>query len=80
VTTRKIFLNTVKDQPTDLAAAQYVSLPVTQKRRVAFYLRHSTTAQNSDSQLKELNAIAANRNWRVVEIYEDAGGEWGERS
>jgi len=73
VKTRKIFPNTATDQSADAAAAQTVSLPMTPKRRVAFYLRHSTTAQNSDSQLKELHAVAANRGWRVVEIFEDAG-------
>lgn len=74
---RKIFLNTYTEQST--AADGSTILPNAQKRRVAFYLRHSTTAQTSDSQLKDLSAIAANRNWRVVEVFEDAGlsGEKG---
>lgn len=39
--------------------------------RVAFYLRVSTTDQNTDNQKRELEAVAAQRGWTVVRIYAD---------
>ena len=41
--------------------------------RVAFYLRVSTGSQTTENQRRELEAIASQRNWNVVEVYEDAG-------
>jgi DNA invertase Pin-like site-specific DNA recombinase len=42
-------------------------------KRVAIYLRVSTSKQDTDNQRRELEAVAARSNWHVVKIYEDAG-------
>jgi DNA invertase Pin-like site-specific DNA recombinase len=42
-------------------------------KRVALYLRVSTSEQTTDNQRRELTAIAARHNWKVVAIFEDAG-------
>jgi DNA invertase Pin-like site-specific DNA recombinase len=44
-----------------------------QKKRVALYLRVSTSEQTTDNQRMELNRASKRRGWRVVEIYEDHG-------
>jgi DNA invertase Pin-like site-specific DNA recombinase len=43
------------------------------KKRVALYLRVSTTEQTTENQRIELNRAAKRRGWKVVEIYEDHG-------
>jgi DNA invertase Pin-like site-specific DNA recombinase len=43
------------------------------QKRVAIYLRVSTGEQTTENQRRELEAVAARHNWRVVEVYEDAG-------
>jgi DNA invertase Pin-like site-specific DNA recombinase len=42
-------------------------------KRVAIYLRVSTAKQDTDNQLRELEAVAARSGWEVVRIFEDAG-------
>src|SRR5258705_4020598 len=42
-------------------------------KRVAIYLRVSTSKQDTDNQRRELEAVAARSGWQVVKIYEDAG-------
>src|SRR3954452_52969 len=42
-------------------------------KRVAIYLRVSTSKQDSDNQRRELEAVAARSNWHVIKIFEDAG-------
>ena len=42
-------------------------------KRVAIYLRVSTSKQDSDNQRGELEAVAARLNWHVIKIFEDAG-------
>ena len=42
-------------------------------KRVALYLRVSTTGQNTVNQSRELRAVAKRQGWNVVEIFEDAG-------
>ncbi|MGE3160001.1 MAG: recombinase family protein [Xanthobacteraceae bacterium] len=42
-------------------------------KRVAIYLRVSTTGQTTDNQRRELEAVAEQRSWQVVGVYEDAG-------
>jgi len=44
-----------------------------QKKRVALYLRVSTTEQTTENQRIELHRAAKRRGWKVVEIYEDHG-------
>ena len=41
--------------------------------RAALYLRVSTGEQTVANQLQELEAVAAQRGWQVVEVYDDAG-------
>lgn len=43
------------------------------KKRVAVYLRVSTSKQDTENQLRELIAVAERSGWEVVGIYEDAG-------
>jgi DNA invertase Pin-like site-specific DNA recombinase len=40
---------------------------------VAIYLRVSTDKQTTDNQRRELEAVAERSNWKVVQVYEDAG-------
>jgi DNA invertase Pin-like site-specific DNA recombinase len=42
-------------------------------KRVAVYLRVSTGGQTTENQRRELAAVAKQRGWKVVEVYEDAG-------
>jgi DNA invertase Pin-like site-specific DNA recombinase len=42
-------------------------------KRVALYLRVSTSGQTTENQRRELEAVAARSGWEVVGIYEDAG-------
>jgi DNA invertase Pin-like site-specific DNA recombinase len=42
-------------------------------KRVAIYLRVSTSKQDNDNQRRELLAVAARSGWNVVRVYEDAG-------
>src|SRR5882757_7813079 len=42
-------------------------------KRVAIYIRVSTSKQDTDNQRRELEAVAARSRWRVVKVYEDAG-------
>ena len=42
-------------------------------KRVAIYLRVSTSKQDTDNQRRELEAVAARSGWQVVKVYKDAG-------
>jgi DNA invertase Pin-like site-specific DNA recombinase len=42
-------------------------------KRVAIYLRVSTTRQDTKNQCRELEAVAERSGWHVVKVYEDAG-------
>ena len=42
-------------------------------KRVAIYLRVSTSKQDTNNQRRELEAVAARSGWDVVKVYEDAG-------
>jgi DNA invertase Pin-like site-specific DNA recombinase len=42
-------------------------------KRVAIYLRVSTSKQETSNQHRELEAVASRSGWQVVKIYEDAG-------
>jgi hypothetical protein len=42
-------------------------------RRAGIYLRTGTTNQNAETQLRELEAVAARSEWEIVEVYRDAG-------
>jgi DNA invertase Pin-like site-specific DNA recombinase len=42
-------------------------------KRIAIYLRVSTSKQETSNQLRELEAVAFRSGWQVVKIYEDAG-------
>ena len=42
-------------------------------KRVAIYLRVSTSKQDTDNQRRELEAVAERSDWKVVKVYEDAG-------
>jgi DNA invertase Pin-like site-specific DNA recombinase len=42
-------------------------------KRVAFYLRVSTGEQTTENQRRELEAVARQRGWEVVAVYEDQG-------
>ena len=42
-------------------------------KRVAIYLRVSTSKQDTDNQLRELTAVADRSGWDVWKVYEDAG-------
>jgi len=42
-------------------------------KRVALYLRVSTDGQTAENQRIALEAVAAQRGWSVVKVYEDAG-------
>jgi DNA invertase Pin-like site-specific DNA recombinase len=44
-----------------------------QKKRVALYLRVSTSEQSTKNQRRELEAVAKRHGWRVVTVFEDAG-------
>ena len=42
-------------------------------KRVALYLRVSTTGQTVENQRRELEAVVAKKGWTVVAVHEDAG-------
>jgi DNA invertase Pin-like site-specific DNA recombinase len=42
-------------------------------KRVAMYVRVSTSEQNTRNQRRELKAVAERHGWQVVSVYEDAG-------
>ena len=42
-------------------------------KRVAIYLRVSTTEQTTTNQRRELHAVAKRHGWSVVQVFEDAG-------
>ena len=42
-------------------------------RRVALYLRVSTSEQTTKNQRRELEAVAGRHGWLVVSAFEDAG-------
>src|SRR5258707_15118739 len=42
-------------------------------KRVAIYLRVSTSKQDTENQLRELSAVADRSGWDIWKIYEDAG-------
>ena len=44
-----------------------------QMKMVGIYVRVSTSEQSTENQRRELEVVAAQRGWEVVEIYEDAG-------
>ena len=45
----------------------------TKGKRVAIYLRVSTSEQTTDNQRRELQAVAVRHGWTVVAVFEDAG-------
>ena len=42
-------------------------------KRVALYLRVSTTGQNTTNQRRELEAVAERHGWEVVQVFSDYG-------
>jgi DNA invertase Pin-like site-specific DNA recombinase len=42
-------------------------------KRVAIYLRVSTSKQETSNRRRELEAVAARSGWQIVKVYEDAG-------
>jgi DNA invertase Pin-like site-specific DNA recombinase len=42
-------------------------------KRIAIYLRVSTSKQETSNQRRELEAVAARSGWQIVKVYEDAG-------
>ena len=49
----------------------------TKYKRVALYLRVSTTDQTTRNQHRELREVAERHGWDVVATYEDAGSSGG---
>ena len=43
------------------------------KKRVAIYLRVSTSKQDTENQLRELSAVGERSEWKIWKVYEDAG-------
>jgi DNA invertase Pin-like site-specific DNA recombinase len=43
------------------------------RKRVALYLRVSTTGQNTTNQRRELEAVADRHGWKVVDVFSDNG-------
>jgi DNA invertase Pin-like site-specific DNA recombinase len=41
-------------------------------KRVALYIRVSTSKQDTENQLRELEAVADRSGWKIVKVYEDA--------
>lgn len=50
-----------------------MSLKRTTGKRVAIYIRVSTSDQNTQNQQRELEAVAERHGWTIAAIYEDAG-------
>src|SRR5260221_11768871 len=46
---------------------------MTKSKRVAFYLRVSTDGQTTENQRRELERVAAHRNWTLDGVYLDHG-------
>src|SRR5258708_24084619 len=46
-------------------------------KRVAIYLRVSTSKQDTENQLRELSAVADRSGWEIWKVYEDAGSSGG---
>jgi DNA invertase Pin-like site-specific DNA recombinase len=44
-----------------------------ERKRVALYLRVSTSEQSTKNQRRELEAVAKRHGWQVVAVFEDAG-------
>jgi DNA invertase Pin-like site-specific DNA recombinase len=42
-------------------------------KRIAIYLRVSTSKQDTENQYRELEVVAERSGWQVVKVYEDAG-------
>jgi DNA invertase Pin-like site-specific DNA recombinase len=42
-------------------------------KRVAIYIRVSTSKQDTDNQRRELKAVTERSGWEIVKVYEDAG-------
>jgi DNA invertase Pin-like site-specific DNA recombinase len=42
-------------------------------KRIAIYLRVSTSKQDTDNQRRELEAVAKRSGWQIVKVFEDAG-------
>src|SRR6202165_2366037 len=42
-------------------------------KRIAIYIRVSTSKQDTDNQRRELEAVAKRSGWQIVKVYEDAG-------
>jgi DNA invertase Pin-like site-specific DNA recombinase len=42
-------------------------------KRIALYLRVSTSKQETQNQRRELEAVAKRSHWQIVKVYEDAG-------
>ena len=42
-------------------------------KRVALYLRVSTTGQTTTNQRRELEAVAERHGWQIVKVFEDTG-------
>ena len=42
-------------------------------KRVAIYIRVSTSKQDTDNQRREVEAVAKRSGWQVVKVFEDAG-------
>ena len=42
-------------------------------KRIAIYLRVSTSKQDTENQRRELEAVAERSGWQIVKVYEDAG-------
>jgi DNA invertase Pin-like site-specific DNA recombinase len=61
-------LITVWNDDTVLKAEEAVIM-----KRVAIYLRVSTSKQDTANQLRELKAVAKRSGWAIVNVYEDAG-------
>lgn len=61
-------LITVWNDDTVLKAEGHVIM-----KRVAIYLRVSTSKQDTANQLRELKAVAKRSGWAIVNVYEDAG-------
>jgi DNA invertase Pin-like site-specific DNA recombinase len=49
-------------------------------KRVAVYLRVSTSEQTTTNQRRELHAVAKRHGWTVVQVFEDAGHFWSQGS
>src|SRR3982074_3488905 len=42
-------------------------------KRVALYIRVSTSKQDTENQRRELEPVADRSGWKIVKVYEDAG-------